>query len=249
MELWSTSDPTQIASFLQQLQANNHNLDDMSKYNMKGWTDKQDGEYTVDTDKKMLYYSEGSVNAQHEVVITGKHINLGTESAGFLDATMDIFGKLSDVTGGAGKGMQKLTGSFRLTNGAYNGSKLSMRFYDTNWHGGGTARITTYNSASVGKAIGKGSFATTIIVGGIVIHTGYVADGGKFGYNTKVAIAKVVGGMAGTELGADVGAGIGVWFGGIGVVPGSIIGGAIGGFVGGWGTSEAAGAAAEQYFK
>jgi hypothetical protein len=249
MEMWSTSDPTQIASFLQQLQANNHNLDDMSKYNMKGWTDKQDGEYTVDTDKKMLYYSEGSVNAQHEVVITGKHINLGTESAGFLDATMDIFGKLSDVTGGAGKGMQKLTGSFRLTNGAYNGSKLSMRFYDTNWHGGGTARITTYNSASVGKGIGIGSVVTSVVIGGIVISNAYKQDGNQIGYNTKVTADKVVGGFVGAEMGVEIGAGIGVWFGGIGVVPGSIIGGAIGGFVGGWGTSEAAGAAAEQYFK
>jgi len=84
MEMWSTSDPSQIASFLQQLQANNHNLDDMSKYNMKGWTDKKEGDYTIDTDKKALYYTEGSVNNQGEAVITGKHINLGQESSSFI---------------------------------------------------------------------------------------------------------------------------------------------------------------------
>ena len=53
--------------------------------------------------------------------------------------------------------MQKAT--FRLTNGAYNGSKFSPWIYSSGWRGGSTARISTYAISGVGKAISMGAGA------------------------------------------------------------------------------------------
>ncbi|MBF0575496.1 hypothetical protein [Dysgonomonas sp. GY617] len=48
-----------------------------------------------------------------------------------------------------------MQGSFRLTNGLYNGSQLSPKYYKTGWTGGSIARIKTYNIAKLGKFAGK----------------------------------------------------------------------------------------------
>jgi len=237
MELWSTSDPSQIASFLQQLQTNNHNLDDMSQYNMNGWTDKKEGDYTIDTDKKALYYTEGSVNGRGEAVITGRHINLGSESAGFLDATMNAFGKINDISGGSATGLA--TNTYRRVaiatalDAQINGNIRMMN--QVEW---------LSKSYKLASKISKASpwVAGGISVGGVFI--GYQKDGHKFGYNTQKAALSgglgIAGGWAGAEIGAAAGASIGAWFGGFGALPGGIIGGVIGGIGGSIG-GEAAG--------
>jgi hypothetical protein len=141
--------------------------------------------------------------------------------------------------GGLGKGMKQTGGTFRMTNGAYNGSQISLRHYDSNWQGGSRARITTYGMRGWGQGIGYGATGASLALGIVDIWQGVKADEGKLGVNTKQAIGRTVGGMTGAMLGAEIGAGIGVWFGGIGIVPATIIGSIIGGVVGGWGGSKA----------
>jgi LysM repeat protein len=143
---------------------------------------------------------------------------------------------------GAGTGLEKVKGSFRLTNGAYNGSEFSPKFYETGWEGGSVARITTYNIAEWGGRIGKGSIIISVGFGLYNINEANQLDGRSFGINTQVATAETAGGIAlgwaGAETGAEIGAAIGVWFGGAGAIPGAIIGGIIGGIFGGWAGSR-----------
>lgn len=142
--------------------------------------------------------------------------------------------------GGLATGMERSGGTFRLSNS--NG--FSPKHYASGWRGNGS--VTTYNTATWGSRIAKGSLVVNLGLGAYSINKANIADGRTFGYNTQVATGQVAGGMigswAGAEAGAAAGAAIGVWFGGVGAVPGAIIGGVIGGVLGGWGGSELGGA-------
>lgn len=56
--------------------------------------------------------------------------------------------------------------TFRLTNGAYNGSAFSPKLY-SGWKGGSVARITTYSVSKVGGAV---SFGTGVVGTGIAYN-------------------------------------------------------------------------------
>ena len=145
--------------------------------------------------------------------------------------------KANDGVGGLGTGLQKAGGTFRLTNGAYNGNKISLKHYESGWKGGSRAQIKTYSSVKYGKVIGRGSIAGTVILGSISIADGIQQDEGTFEKNASVATGGVVGGglgaWGGAVLGAEIGAGFGALFGGVGAVPGAFIGGIVGGIAGG----------------
>jgi len=140
--------------------------------------------------------------------------------------------------GGFSTGMNKLKGSFRMSNGAANGSKFSPKYYESNWAGGSRAKITTYNTAKWGSRISKGTVIITLALAAYNINEANKLDNRSFGYNTQVATAQTLGGIGGAMAGAQIGGIIGIWFGGVGAIPGSIIGGLVGGVLGGWGGSE-----------
>jgi hypothetical protein len=152
----------------------------------------------------------------------------GNNENGWSDPT----GHLNDGIGGLGTGLGKLSGTFRLTNGTYNGSNLSVKYYSTGWTGGSRAGITTYSAAEWGSKVSTGSLVVGLALGGYNIYEGMQKDGGTYGLNAQVATGQAVGGIAVGAAGAEIGAAIGVWFGGVGAIPGAIIGGAVGGWVG-----------------
>ena len=140
--------------------------------------------------------------------------------------------------GGLATGMERSRGTFRLSNS----SGFSLRHYASGWRGNGS--VTTYNTATWGSRIAKGSLVVNLGLGAYSINNANIADGRTFGYNTQVATGQFVGGMAGSMAGAEIGAAIGVWFGGVGAIPGAVIGGV----VGGWGGSELGGVAVDWYY-
>ncbi len=134
--------------------------------------------------------------------------------------------------GGMGAGMGQVGGSLRFTNGAYNGSKFSLRHYASGWNGGSVARITTYNLKAYGSILGKYSALGTGILGAYNIGTGFYKDGYSFGYNTQLATAQTVGGIAGAYAFGKLGALGGAYFGPWGSLIGGIGGAAYGGIQG-----------------
>ncbi|HEY5405516.1 MAG TPA: RHS repeat-associated core domain-containing protein [Ginsengibacter sp.] len=144
---------------------------------------------------------------------------------------------INDAIGGLGSGLDYSSASFRMTNGSYNGSEFSFKYYSSGWSGGSRAGISTYEVAGFGEGLAKGSIVAGVVLGGINVYEGYEKDGGNYGTNAQLAtgnaVGGIVGGWAGAETGAAIGASFGVWFGGAGAVPGAIIGGIFGGIYGG----------------
>ncbi len=105
-------------------------------------------------------------------------------------ATATVLGAISDGTGGLGGGLTKQGGSLRLTNGAYNGNALSLKYYESGWTGGSKAQIKTYNLSSAGKVIGKVGTAGTVAIGLYDIGTNAYQEGG-FGTQTQRAAGRV----------------------------------------------------------
>ena len=171
-------------------------------------------------------------------------VNLGGDAAGQECYSGDgpLF-TVADWTnngiGGIAIGMGRSGGTFRLSNSR----GLSPKHYASGWRGNGS--VTTYNMATWGSRIAKGSLLINLGLGAFSINNAYIADGRTFGYNTQVATGQFIGGMAGSMAGAEIGAAIGVWFGGFGAIPGAVIGGVIGGVLCGWGGSELGGAVIE----
>jgi RHS repeat-associated protein len=63
--------------------------------------------------------------------------------------------------------LENTQGSFRLTNGVKNGSKLSLWYYSSGWSGGSRARITTYNISRIGKGLGRFGAGAGLIMDGM----------------------------------------------------------------------------------
>ena len=175
---------------------------------------------------EMAYGHWNRINDLYE-----KGINTGYD----LDYLRSIGAGINGV-GGFGSGLQAMGGSFRLTNGAYNGSFMSLKHYASGWKGGSVAQITTYNSTSWGRRIGRGSLIGGGIIGGVEIGYGMYQDGG-FGYNAAHATGRTAGGLAGGWAGGVTGATIGLAFGPLGAIVGGILGGigvgSAGSYVGG----------------
>ena len=139
--------------------------------------------------------------------------------------------------GALGEGMENMKGTFRMTNGRYNGNMPSFKYYESGWRGGSQAQITTYSVSKTGKNIEKFGMAGTVAFGGYEIYQGVQMDGGTYGYNAQHASAEVTGGAVGSWSGAIAGAAIGSAAGPWGTVIGGIVGGVgvgwMGSYVGG----------------
>ena len=201
-------------------------------------------------------------------IMTGQRLVVGKPSNEFPDnstnnitkpqsipevAETDQWGKGSlffivtffDGVSGFGTGIKQMGGSFRLTNGDYNGNKLSIKHYKSGWTGGSRAQITTYNAVKWGGSISKGATGVNLAIGTGQIVYEMSQDDWNFGYKAQHKASEVAGGSLGAWGGAVAGAEIGALLGGWGAIPGAIIGG----IFGGWGGSEAGGAIYKQVKK
>ena len=182
-----------------------------------------------------------------EVVIDNKFVALPSNN---VEDGLEWGSHINDGIGGMGSGFGYSSSSFRLTNGAYNGSEFSFKYYSSGWNGGSRAAISTYEVAGLGEGVAKGALVVGVVLGGVKIYNGIQKDGGRYGQNAQLAtgdaVGGLVGGWAGAETGATIGASIGVWCFGVGAAPGAIIGGIIGGWLGGWGGAEAGKATVEE---
>jgi RHS repeat-associated protein len=184
--------------------------------------------------------ANGETLAEAKVTREFFSLNYGeSNSAGGVELAVHF----NDALGGFGTGLGYSSASFRLTNGTYNGSEFSFKYYSSGWEGGSRARISTYEVAGFGEGLAKGSFIAGVVLGGITVYQGIEKDGETYGSNAQLATGNAVGGLvggwAGAETGAAIGASVGVWFFGAGAVPGAIIGGIIGGVIGGMAGGEA----------
>ncbi len=156
--------------------------------------------------------------------------NIDKNCFSFFDNTNNGFG-------GFGTGMIEAGGSFRLTNGVYNGSKFSLYHYSSGWGGGSVARIKTYNMKFYGGILSKLSYIGTGLLGAYNMGSGYIKDGNSFGENFKLATVQTLGGATGAAIGAKTFAVMFSYLGPYGIVGGGIVGGIIGG-IGGTKLSE-----------
>ena len=157
-----------------------------------------------------------------------------------------------DIIGGIYGGLQGMTSSQRYWLGN-NG-----KYYSNSWGGNRYtgSRTGAFKAASNYKLASRAIVISSVLLGGYMTYEGYVADGGQFGYNAKMAAASsagsIAGGWAGAQAGAFIGAEIGALFGGFGAIPGAVIGGVIGGFgfgmAGGYYGSQLGGSAVNYYY-
>src|SRR5690606_7652995 len=84
-------------------------------------------------------------------------------------------------------GLEYTPGSFRVTNGAYNGNVFSPKYYASGWTGGSVARINTYNIAKIGKGLGQATFGAGILIDAYGLSTGQTTWG-KAGLNTGMSV-------------------------------------------------------------
>ena len=226
------TDKDEIAAY-QQLVADNPNASVNEIINM------------IEFDETGTFYLE-----LDEVVVT----QTSKAEANKADNTFGSWVKhTSSAKSGAKAGFNRAGGTWRATNGSYNGNKLSVKHYESSWNGGSKASIKTYNGKLIAKAVGKGSVAVTVVMGTVSIYDGVKADGGKFGKNASKATGEtaggIIGGLAGASEGAAIGAVIGSVIPGLGTGVGAVIGGIIGGISGGYGGSILGGAAAEEAYE
>jgi RHS repeat-associated protein len=71
---------------------------------------------------------------------------------------LSYFNKVNTLSGTYASMLELSCSSFRITNGKYNGSRLSPKIYSSGWSGGSRAGIKTYNMGKVAKGLGKVSF-------------------------------------------------------------------------------------------
>jgi hypothetical protein len=93
-------------------------------------------------------------------------------------------------------------GSFRLTNGAYNGNAWSPKYYPSAWRGGSRARISTYNIGKIGKTLGKYSFYLGVAMDVYGVKTFYEDPDSPNAVDPKKATLNTVMGYIGLKGGA-----------------------------------------------
>ncbi|MDO5620328.1 MAG: hypothetical protein Q4G24_02520 [Paracoccus sp. (in: a-proteobacteria)] len=88
-------------------------------------------------------------------------------------------------------------------------------------------------TSKVLRGAGKVAIPVGLVVDTVLIGSAVKADGGKFGSNTKTAVAASAGGWAGAAGGAAAGAKIGALAGALGGPAGAAVGAVAGGIIGG----------------
>ncbi|PTT24023.1 hypothetical protein DBR28_18655 [Chryseobacterium sp. HMWF028] len=94
-------------------------------------------------------------------------------SLDFMDKWYDTGSKVNWLFSSIAAGIGNTAGSFRLTNGAYNGSAWSPKYYSSAWRGGSRAKISTYNISRIGGILGKASFVAGLTMDGIGVYNYY----------------------------------------------------------------------------
>jgi hypothetical protein len=141
--------------------------------------------------------------------------------------------EINDFIDDIGELMEKVKGSFRITDGKKNGDNFSFKYYKSGWKGGSRARIKTYDVEKIGKNLrklvkpfNKLKLSKYFKVKEIV--DAYKEDGNKFGTKTTVCLCKKAVEKTGSFIGTAIGTAI---LGPIGGFVGSIIGSNIGGLL------------------
>ena len=147
--------------------------------------------------------------------------NLFSEINSKIDLIADVF--------------QEIKGSFRITDGLYNGNDISFKYYESSWKGGSKARIKTHDFAKIGKNISKVTEKISRVNDLKDFYIAFKEDGNKFGDKSIVTIGEKLGTWEGTKYGIKYGVKIGS------LIPfhplatrliGGIIGGIVGCFIG-----------------
>jgi len=115
---------------------------------------KQEGYTHLEPTAQLVSSGEngGAVNLNADGTAT--NASTGEFAATSVSGQTTIEDKLSGtlnsagIAGLAGDIAGYSTASFRLTNGAYNGSEFSPRLYGSGWGGGSRAQITTYSASN-----------------------------------------------------------------------------------------------------
>ncbi|MCC9020261.1 DUF6443 domain-containing protein [Flavobacterium lipolyticum] len=128
------------------------------EHNIRGSISKNDdGSFAINDKKNHISYTKGEEGSNE------KFSNDGVQESALVSApepsnTMSTIGQVNALAGYGATGIEQISGSFRITNGVYNGSQLSLRYYQSAWAGGSRASITTYNFGKIGKGLGRIGF-------------------------------------------------------------------------------------------
>ncbi|UZT96602.1 DUF6443 domain-containing protein [Chryseobacterium fluminis] len=214
----------------------------------------------IDDQNNTYVYSPETNTAEREiqiqeVAVTGKKSESGTLD--YLNFFNDRIGDTGDIIShrpnqGGSIGFWTSTLRNRQFDGVFY-NRVNVRYYSSNWTGGGRARVRTMN---VSKFLKKGSIVASVVLGAVEIGDGisqdyddYQTKGETNGKNTAVASAKVATGAAvGWAAGVATGAAYGAIMGSSFPVVGTILGAAVGATVG-YFASEAAGELLEQAYE
>jgi len=177
-------------------------------------TNKEDKFIQADNDVNNKEISSSELTNDMQVEYRSTKIGLGLGNLVFDRGVYDPQGnntgggamQAAGITAGAvglaGDIGSYSTASFRLTNGAYNGSSFSLRFYGSGWGGGSTAQITTYSLSNLGGGV---SFGAGVIGTGLSYYQ--IANGGAepMTYvDAGVGTAGIMTSVAGYYTGAQI---------------------------------------------
>jgi RHS repeat-associated protein len=162
MDWWTTSDAAEIERVLAALKSgetvNSQEFGDQ-------WTrveEVSENDYAIFDDQTSDFTIDGV--SYKDFKGYGKRNNHGLYSIGSrISTSLGLGGTLSGFS----------SASFRLTNGAYNGSILSPKLYSSGWAGGSVARISTYKLAQAGKVLSGATFVASSVIDGIGLYNYY----------------------------------------------------------------------------
>ncbi len=98
-------------------------------------------QYLMQKEQEIRYDDAANRNYQ-------KNTNAWIENVNYTSGALSTAGYIIQKT---------QNGTFRLTNGTYNGSELSFKYYSNGWEGGSVADITTYSVSKMGGYLSLGA--------------------------------------------------------------------------------------------
>lgn len=108
-----------------------------------------------------------------EVTVTTKAKENSSTSSGGDYSWYDWGSRANWGLGASGAGMAEMTSSFRVTNGAANGSRFSPKYYPSGWSGGSKAKIKTFSVGKIGNALGWATLGIGVIMDGVGVYKYY----------------------------------------------------------------------------